>query len=478
MTRLPLLARLSAIPPTRWRLTFLAALVVLLGVSTVQHIQKTRKLSRLGTQTKTAFLRWRTQILGEETPGRGAIPGLKRGDDVYKLYNYPNPPIMALILWPMAELPATVGALVWFFLKVGMTVALFVWAFRLCESRGPPIPAWAKALTIVLSLHPILGDLSHGNVNIFIAFLVFGALEAYRRGYDIAAGLTLALAIACKVTPALFLPYFVWKRARKLVVVCLAGLGLWLFVVPGAVLGWQHNVTLLNSWFNGMVKPFLVDGKVTSEHANQSIPGVVFRLLTRQPSEIAYDDEDRPMPAEFHNFVDIGPGAARAVIRGFQAAFVLAVVLLCRPRGARQGLPFAAECSFILLGMLLFSERTWKHHAVTLVLPYAVLTAFLTTHPLSLPMRRYVIATLIGAGVLTLGPSALPEEAQDLAQTYGAYTLAYLALAVGMCVVMFSVRRETQSSAAAPACSTAARGEPALTSTSAQSPSCSPHQPG
>jgi hypothetical protein len=447
---LPLFVRSIADPRTRWRTLFLAALAVLLTVSTIQHVQKTRKLSRLGTQTKTAFLRWRTQILGEETPGRGAIPGLKRGDDVYKLYNYPNPPVMALILWPMAELPATAGALVWFFLKVGMTVALFAWAFRLCEGRGPPVPAWAKALTVALSLHPILGDLSHGNVNIFIAFLVFGALEAFRRGRVVAAGLTLALAIACKVTPALFLPYFVWKRAWKLVAVCVVGLGLWLFVVPGAVLGWRHNITLLNSWFDGMVKPFLVDGKVTSEHANQSIPGVVFRLLTRQPSEIAYDDEGRPMPAEFHNFADIDPGAARIVIRGFQAAFVLAVVLLCRPRGARRGLAFAAECGFILLGMLLFSERTWKHHAVTLVLPYAVLAAFLTTHPLSLPTRRYVIGTLAGAAVLTLGPSALPEEGQDLAQTYGAYTIAYLAMAVGMCVVMFSVSRETQSSAEAP----------------------------
>ena len=89
MTRLPLPARLlealRAVPPARWRTLFLATLVVVLGVSAVQHVAKTQKLSRLGTQTKTAFLRWRVQILGEETPGRGPIPGLKHGDDVYRL---------------------------------------------------------------------------------------------------------------------------------------------------------------------------------------------------------------------------------------------------------------------------------------------------------------------------------------------------------------------------------------------------------
>ena len=41
------------------------------------------------------------------------------------------------------------------------------------------------------------------------------AAYAFTRGWDIAAGLSLALGIACKVTPALFLPYLVWKRAWK-----------------------------------------------------------------------------------------------------------------------------------------------------------------------------------------------------------------------------------------------------------------------
>jgi hypothetical protein len=333
---------------------------------------------------------------------------------------------MGLILWPLHRLPPIPAAVAWFVLKVAMTVAVFVWAFRLCG----PMPDSAKAVVILLGLHPVLGDLSHGNVNIFIAFLVLGALELLRRGRDGGAGVVLALAVACKVTPALFLPYLVWKRAWKAVAGCVAGLGLWFLVVPGAVLGWQHNLTLLETWYGAMVKPFLVEGRVTSEHANQSIPGVVFRLLTSEPSAIDYDEEDRAFPVSFHNLTDIGPDAARWVIRGFQGAFVVAVVVLCRAR-ERHGLRFAAECSLIVLGMLLFSERTWKHHGVTLVLPFAVLAAFHGAR-----QRSWVAALLAAAGVLTVVPSLLPEAEQDLALTYGTHTAAFLLLTVGVCAVL------------------------------------------
>ncbi|HET6573800.1 MAG TPA: glycosyltransferase family 87 protein [Fimbriiglobus sp.] len=418
-------SRLASVPPARWRTAFLIFLAAVVAGAAVQYWFKASRPSRIGTLTRTAFLRW-----------QGQVNGLVDGVNVYEGNPYPNPPIQGLVLWPLYQLPgdphALGGAMLWFALKAGMAGCVLVWAFRL----SAPMPGWAKAVAVVLAAHPILGDLSHGNVNIFIAFLVFAALELLRRRRDAAAGVVLGLAVACKVTPALFLPYLVWKRAWTAVVGCLLGLVLWLFVVPGLALGWGHNLTLLESWYGGMVRPFLVEGKVTSQHANQSIPGITFRLLTDEPSAVEYDEDDgRPVPAKFHNVADIGPGSARLVVRACQAAFVVAVVLLCRSR-SRQGLWFAAECSLILLGMLLFSERTWKHHAVTLALPYAALAAFLATRPLGPGLRGYIFGTLVLAGVLTIGPGALPEEGQDLALTYGTHTAAFLLLTAAVCVVM------------------------------------------
>src|SRR5262249_62247392 len=93
-------------------------------------------------------------------------------------------------------------------LKVGLPLVTLPLAFRLVESPGRPSPVWAKGLTVLLSLRPILGDLLHGNVNLLILFLVGGALALFRARRDLSAGVVLALAVACKLTPALFLPYF------------------------------------------------------------------------------------------------------------------------------------------------------------------------------------------------------------------------------------------------------------------------------
>lgn len=295
----------------------------------------------------------------------------------------------------------------------------------------------------------MLGDLSHNNVNIFILFLVAGCLEAYRRGWDTAAGLVLGLAIACKVTPLMFLAYFGYKRAWKVLAGCALGLVLWLAAVPGVAFGWNHNAELLESWYELMVRPAVVENRVTSEHPNQSIPGVVFRLITHSPSFLVYPD-NIPTPAAFHNLADIGTANARWVVKGCLAAFGLLILLLCRaPKGERSGLRFASECSLILLGMLLFSERTWKHHAVTLLLPYAVLTYCVFADSIGQRAKQLLVGVLIAVGVLTNIPGLLPHHAADLSMVYGSYTAAFVLLTAAVCGVLIAcvsrVKRQAEA---------------------------------
>ena len=94
-----------------------------------------------------------------------------------------------------------------------------------------------RSLVLLLSLRPILGDLHHGNNNLLILFLIVSMLYAWRRGYDIGAGLLLALATTYKVTPALFFVYFAYKRSWRTVFWGLLGMGIFLIIVPGLVIG-------------------------------------------------------------------------------------------------------------------------------------------------------------------------------------------------------------------------------------------------
>lgn len=414
------LRRLPAwLPPER--LLSLALLLVFLGVG-VQYFQKS-------SDNRSAFNRWRVQV-----------QELVAGVDVYQKHLYPNAPIMGLILYPLSLLPrietgtvsVDVGALAWFVLKIGMALLSFCWCFRLCEEAGRPFPFWAQALTVLLALRPIVGDLQHGNVNLLILFLVTAMLRTFQRKQDFAAGLLLALAITCKVTPALFVPYFLWKRAWKSLAGCAVGLLLFFSVVPGLILGFGHTLKITRSWTEKMILPFTVHGEVTTEHQNQSLPGLTYRLLTKSPSFLDEDDQ----PADYHNIAELPTDTARLIVKLCGFAFL---GLLCffsqAPLEPRTQSRLAAEYALVVLGMLLFSERTWKHHCVTLLLPYGVLCHHLATYPLSRTARLGFAAVLAGSVLLMATAStSLWEGLGDfkhgakLAQVYGVYVWTYLLL--------------------------------------------------
>jgi predicted membrane-bound dolichyl-phosphate-mannose-protein mannosyltransferase len=230
------------------RRLFLAFLLVLFGLVAFQYSKKVLKPRKDG-YTQSAILRW-----------SGQLQDMEDGENIHAKYNYPNPPVMAHLLWPISEvitLSPLAGALLWFVLKVGMALVSFVWAFRIIETPELPFPPWAKALTVLVAFRPIYGDLMHGNVNIFILFLVMASLYAFSRGRDVLSGVLLALAIACKVTPALFIVYFLWKRGWRVLAGCAIGLALFFFLVPSLVFagqkgsvteGWDQNLQALTDW--------------------------------------------------------------------------------------------------------------------------------------------------------------------------------------------------------------------------------------
>ncbi|HTU18043.1 MAG TPA: glycosyltransferase family 87 protein [Gemmataceae bacterium] len=499
------IANLTSPVPLSWQrwlplglMLFFVALSVPYGIKASRHA--------------SAFQRWQPQI-----------SALSDGVDIAERFNYPNPPIMALLLYPLARLPdglqslgipekisSTAAALCWFYIKAALTLLAFRWVFQLVEERSRPFPLWAKCLTVLLAMRPIMSDLQHGNVNLFILFLVVAALAAYHRGRDVLAGIVFGLAIACKVTPALFVPYFLWKRSWKALAGCAAGLILFLWpgLVPAALMGWQNNERHLVSWYYDMVHPFVIEGKVTSEHHNQSLPGLMARLATHSPSFSTYVNNVYT-PVHYDNLLDLSPQQARWLVKGCMGLFALIVVWVCRtptevnpkseirnpketqkknPQIQNQPMSFfaflrfrfpisfgfrisdfgfpvrrggwrlSAEFSIILLGMLLFSERTWKHHCVTLVLPFAVICYYLATAAPGKGMRAYLIISLAATMLLMAATSNTGQDGAShhdrlyqlfakQAQVYGTFVLAYFVLLAAMIVLL----RRPMSSASVPA---------------------------
>ena len=244
------------------RAVWITALITVIGAALV-YADK-------AADDRSAFVRWRPQVLQ-----------FWAGSNIYDEMMFPNPPIMPITLYPLMTLAA------------GHRRALLVRPQGRADgglglallpdgpARGDTaLPSWVQGPILLLSFRPILSDLHHGNNNLIILFLIVAALYAWRKGYDVLAGLLLALAISYKVTPALFVPYFLYKRSWRTVGATLLGMGIFLLIVPSLVIGPSFNGECLAMWWHRMLSPYFAKDVASPQEINQSMVGVLTRLLT------------------------------------------------------------------------------------------------------------------------------------------------------------------------------------------------------
>ncbi|MBV8429539.1 MAG: DUF2029 domain-containing protein, partial [Solirubrobacterales bacterium] len=383
------------------RAVWIAALITIIGAGII-YADK-------AAEDRSAFVCWRHQVLE-----------MMAGTNIYDVYFFPNPPIMPLTLYPIMTLPPVEGAMVWFGVKAVMAALSVLLCLRLVRLGDRPVPSWVQAMIVLLSLRPIMSDLHHGNNNIMILFLIVAMLAAWRRGLDVLAGLILAYAIAFKVTPGLFLLYFAYKRSWRTVGATALGMGLFLLVVPSVLLGPEFNWVCLGTWWKRILSPYVDHDFVSPQEINQSLGGVMTRLLTEPKG----DPKLQRYAVQQHvNFASWDPKLVGRLMKGISVGLVGLLAWLCRTRYQRRDDPrLLGEFALVVLTMLFASERSWKHHYVTLLLPYTYLCYRVGVAGLSAAARRVLgVALMISAVMIAststeIGGFFLHEEGHKIAQ--------------------------------------------------------------
>lgn len=374
---------------------------------------------------RSAFIRWRKQVLE-----------FVDGTNIYDKYFFPNPPLMPLSLYPLMVLPKVAGAVVWFGLKVGM-VAVAAWLLLRMVARpdaspreevaswlrnlknltrqalnpravlppaeipAHPIPSWVQLAILVLSLRPILSDLHHGNNNILIMFLVVASLAAWRRGYDVLAGVLLALSVTYKVTPALIGLYYVYKRSWRTVFASAVGMAAFLLVVPSLFLGIGFNWLSLTTWWHRILRPYVESDVAGVQEINQSMIGVVMRILTKQVGSERYS-----VQLQHLHLFSLDPKAVVLALKLASVGMLGLLAWLCRTKTDRRDDPrLLGEFSLVVLAMLFISERSWKHHYVTVLLPYTYL-AYRAFQPTIARRSRAVIGAALVLSTLLMATTS------------------------------------------------------------------------
>jgi alpha-1,2-mannosyltransferase len=111
------------------------------------------------------------------------------------------------------------------------------------------------------------------------------------------------------------------------------------------------------------------------------------------------------------------------------------LAFLCRTKTSDRSDPrLLGEVSLIVLTMLFLSERSWKHHYVTLLLPYSYLVGEFFSNRLGPRARALLVGSwavtfsLMAAASADLGGLFAEGEGHEIAQAYGSFLWAGVVL--------------------------------------------------
>lgn len=421
-------------PPYRLGVARRAILALALGLSLLALVQARHRAE----QGRSALVKWRP-----------AAEALERGEEIYQVgaEGYPTLPLSLLVMRPFHAAGDVAGPLLWALLQVALAWWIVTRALALAAGRARDFPLLGQLVVLLLSARVLLSDVLHGNVNILVGATVATAAWEWSRARELRAGLWIGLGAVLKVTPALALVYFLWKRSARAAIGVFVSVAMFAFTLPAAALGWTRNVELARGWWSQMVAPYLAGRALEllqTEHINQSLLGVASRHLTDSVA-IAARPPVFPRAVSVH-WAALDPGAFRAVYLAL-CAVVVVYLLWClgpaRATRSARGARVLGEFALLALAMPFLSERSWKHHYVLLCFPLA----FLAWRALRLPRSdaRFRIAVLgLAASALLNGLSGsavLGARASDMAEAWGAWLAGGLALFVACGEILRRDRR-------------------------------------
>jgi hypothetical protein len=155
----------------------------------------------------------------------------------------------------------------------------------------------------------------------------------------------------------------VWRRRWWVVSGICLGLGLWLWVVPAAVFGWDRNARWLDEYFHIMIVPYVAHGTV-KYYFGQSLPSFLTRLLRHVP---IFDANG--LPPVFVNFVDLPEWVANWIIRGVLGTIALSGLWWMRkPLRDLKSSRYVIEIGCVAVFMVWASQQSWVPHYVSMVL--------------------------------------------------------------------------------------------------------------
>lgn len=273
--------------------------------------------------------------------------------------SFTYPPAFAFVMLPFVALPMWLAVLVWYLITLSCTALSLVLCKRLALKVIPGIwegkdLLWFEVLSFLISLKFILAVYEDQAYDLFVLpFTLYGIWALVKRR-DLAAGASLAVAAALKVTPLIFLPYLLFKRrfaAAGIFAITLMAVSFLpdIFFTPqggahGYFITWVHEVAAPGVFENAAATKYAFWD--TANPYNLSLRGMIALGIDQTTSQ--------------QHFM--------VILRSVQIIFIVAIgSLFLMALGWEM---IAIEGSLLIIAMLMLSPMSGRGHFVQLMLPY------------------------------------------------------------------------------------------------------------
>jgi len=343
-------------------------------------------------------------------------------------YPNPYPPFWAMVHAPLTIISAHLAQILVFLPLYLGSLGLLLWTLHRLTQRHLPLDRtrefWATALAMLIALQFLARDMAECGVNIALVALAWFAIYAWTQHRGWLGGASLGLAIALKMTAALFVPYFLWKRQWKIAGAA-TSFAILFSLTPVLVRGSTLFATDVREWVA------VVRG-IGSENASMHVLGqestrnfALRPVLTR----LIVNTSGYRVDPYGTNLLLFSTRTTSVLVYVIELSLVIVFAWIAgRSVDNRQSLAVVYECAGVSLLMLLLSPITWGHHCVgTLPAFYLIFrTAF---YYRTLPRWMFVP---LGYVILALGfnRAIIGKQLSALVSGYSVVTWEVLALLV------------------------------------------------
>ena len=383
-------------------------------------------------------------VLGPEIFGHGktkdyplwfwAGQQILQGKDLYPhdlnaYFDFLYPPLSAILL----AIPAFFGKIPLYLCLSLLNVAAWWTTAQLSNAMtgdGEVLNPWLAALPSVVTISFIFDMFDLGQPNLVLLALMLWGFWLLQHGRPWSSGSLFALATAIKVFPMAVLPYLVWRRQWASVASMVIFLAVFLIAVPTAVRGYQHNLSELKTWYQGMVASSSEQGfgKRNEQNwswINQSLIAVTHRL-TRP---VNYNQNDADKTPAYMNLLDLDFKTANWVVVGVSLVIGLGFIAVMPPGRRRTPRSDAEELGILFCLMTVASPLARQYYFMWLFFPLTVLIHRAACDPRAAVRKGTWVVLAVSGFLVCLSLPIFPHDWQAFGNNFLATALMVAALA-------------------------------------------------